>query len=72
MGLGVTTDAFRDLLLAELDAVYRMAMHLARRPDEAADLVQETYLKALRAQATFRLGGRPVRPVGRLPGLAGL
>jgi len=40
---------FRELAVAEIDAVYRMAMHLSRRPEDAADLVQETYLKALRA-----------------------
>jgi RNA polymerase sigma-70 factor (ECF subfamily) len=56
------TEAFRELLLAEMDSVYRMAMHLSRRPDDAADLVQETYLKAMRAQGTFRLGERGVRP----------
>jgi len=41
--------------LAELDRVYRMAMHLARDPDEASDLVQETYLKAFRSRHTFEL-----------------
>jgi RNA polymerase sigma-70 factor (ECF subfamily) len=58
----VSTEEFRELLLAEMDPVYRMAMHLARRPDEAADLVQETYLKAMRAQSTFRMTERGVRP----------
>lgn len=54
---------FRELALAEIDAVYRMAMHLARRPDDAADLVQETYLKALRAEERFELqDGKGVRP----------
>lgn len=54
--------ALRELLLAEMDAVYRMAMHLARHPDEAADLVQETYLKAFKAEATFELREQGVRP----------
>lgn len=58
----VDTQPFRDMLMAELDSVYRMAMHLARQPDEAADLVQETYLKALRAEATFELRERGIRP----------
>lgn len=40
---------FENLALEHLDAVYRMAMQLARHPDEAADLVQDTYLRALRA-----------------------
>ncbi|MEM9883668.1 MAG: sigma-70 family RNA polymerase sigma factor [Planctomycetota bacterium] len=54
--------AFRQLALAEIDAVYRMAMHLARHPDEASDLVQETYLKAFKAEARFELGDRGVKP----------
>ncbi len=58
----VDTDDFRNLLLAEMDAVYRMAMHLSRHPDEASDLVQETYLKALRAEDGFELRERGVRP----------
>lgn len=45
-----------------MDALYRMAMHLARHPDEAADLVQETYLKAFKAEAGFELRDRGVRP----------
>lgn len=54
--------AFRELALAEMDAVYRMAFHLAREPDEAADLVQETYLRALGAEGGFELRERGVRP----------
>jgi RNA polymerase sigma-70 factor (ECF subfamily) len=53
---------FRELALAEMDAVYRMAYHLARNPDEAADLVQETYLRALRASHTFQLRDAGIRP----------
>jgi len=54
--------AFRELALAEMDSVYRMAMHLAKHPDEAADLVQETYLKAMKAEHRFELRGMGVRP----------
>lgn len=54
--------AFRELALAELDAVYRMALHLARHADDAADLVQETYLRAFKAEAGFELRDRGVRP----------
>jgi len=43
------------MALAELDGVYRMAMHLAKDRDEALDLVQETYLKAFRSRHTFEL-----------------
>ena len=54
--------SFRELALAEMDSVYRMAMHLSRHPDEAADLVQETYLKALKAESRFELREQGVRP----------
>ncbi|MEE9211224.1 MAG: sigma-70 family RNA polymerase sigma factor [Phycisphaeraceae bacterium] len=53
---------FRALALGEMDAVYRMAFHLAGHPDGAAELVQETYLRALRAEATFELRDRGIRP----------
>lgn len=53
---------FEDLALEHLDAVYRMAMQLARHPDEAADLVQDTYLRALRASERFEETGGGVRP----------
>ncbi len=45
-----------------MDAVYRMAMHLARNPNDASDLVQETYLKALKAEGRFELRDGGVRP----------
>lgn len=46
----------------ELDAVYRMAFHLTKDPDAASDLAQETFLRAFRAEATFVLGERGIRP----------
>src|SRR5438309_472626 len=39
-----------------------MAHHLTRNPNEAEDLVQETYLRAFRSRETFKLtefGPRP-------------
>ena len=56
------TDQFRKLALDELDAVHRMALHLTRHPDEAADLVQETYLRAFRGEHTFQMTDRGIRP----------
>ncbi len=53
---------FRQLALAEIDAVYRMALHLTRHPDEASDLVQDTYVRALGAEAGFELRDRGIRP----------
>ncbi len=58
----VETDAFRQLALDQMDAVYRMAFHLARNPEDASDLTQETYLRALRAEKSFELRERGVRP----------
>lgn len=58
----VDSAAFRELALAEMDSVYRMAMHLSRHPDEASDLMQETFLKAFKAEGRFELGEKGVRP----------
>ncbi|MHC5025237.1 MAG: sigma-70 family RNA polymerase sigma factor [Planctomycetota bacterium] len=53
---------FETRSLEHLDALYRMAMQLTRHPDEASDLVQETYLKALRAADRFEERGGGIRP----------
>ncbi len=53
---------FEQLALEHLDALYRMAMQLARRPDDAADLVQETFVKALRAAPGYEERGGGIRP----------
>ena len=45
--------AFESLALEHLDACYRLALQLTKHPDEASDLVQETYLRALRSAASF-------------------
>lgn len=61
-GQPVAPEAFRDLVMAELDAVYRFALHLSRDALQAEDLVQETYLHALRSAHTFRAGRDTTRP----------
>jgi RNA polymerase sigma-70 factor (ECF subfamily) len=55
-------DAFHTLAMTELDAVYRFACHLARRREEAEDLVQETYLRALKSCGSFVPAEHGIRP----------
>lgn len=53
---------FEKLSLEHIDAVYRMALQLSRHPDEASDLVQETYLRALRVAERYEERGGGIRP----------
>jgi RNA polymerase sigma-70 factor (ECF subfamily) len=55
-------DRFEALALEHLDAMFRMAMQLARHPDEASDLVQEAYLKAFRVVDRYEERGGGMRP----------
>jgi len=61
--LGRTTERkFEESVLCHLDVVYRMARTLSRDPNEADDLVQETFLRAHRAFDRFDLrecGAKP-------------
>jgi RNA polymerase sigma-70 factor, ECF subfamily len=47
---------FADLAMEYMPALYTAALRMTRNPADAEDLVQETYLKAYRAFATFELG----------------
>jgi RNA polymerase sigma-70 factor (ECF subfamily) len=47
---------FSDLAMEYMPALYTAAMRMTRNPADAEDLVQETYLKAYRAFASFELG----------------
>jgi RNA polymerase sigma-70 factor (ECF subfamily) len=47
---------FEEVALVHLDALYRTAHRLTGRPEEAEELVQDTYLKAYRAFHQFQRG----------------
>ena len=49
-------DWFADEALSFVDALYGTALRLTRRPADAEDLVQDTYLKAFRAANQFQRG----------------
>jgi RNA polymerase sigma-70 factor, ECF subfamily len=49
-------DGFAREALSHVDSLYGTALRLTRRPADAEDLVQETYLKAFRAEAQFERG----------------
>src|SRR5215813_13532737 len=47
---------FEAAALPLIKSVYNMALRLTRRPEDANDLVQETYLRAYRTFSNFTLG----------------
>jgi len=47
---------FEDEALPHLDAVYRFALRLSGAPDQAEDLVQETFLRAYRSWDQYTRG----------------
>src|SRR5689334_11271283 len=58
----LSRDEFVRLALAEIDAVDRVARSLVRSGAEADDLVQETYLRALKSCDGFELQSFGIRP----------
>ena len=47
---------FEAMALPFMNALYGKALHLTRQPEDAADLVQETFLRAYRTFANFAEG----------------
>jgi RNA polymerase sigma-70 factor (ECF subfamily) len=59
-GTGTSEAAlFNEMATQHLDALYRTALRLTGRPQDAEDLVQETYLRAWRSLHTYRPGTNP-------------
>ena len=58
----LSAQEFQKAALEQMDLLYRVARRLARTGDDAADLVQETYLRAFRARQSFQLQEHGIRP----------
>jgi RNA polymerase sigma-70 factor (ECF subfamily) len=55
-GAGPQSGSFEELAMPLFDQLYNFAHWLTRNRDEAEDLVQETYVKALKGFSSFQLG----------------
>jgi RNA polymerase sigma-70 factor (ECF subfamily) len=55
-------EEFEKLALEQMDTLYRVAGRLTRDAERAADLVQETYLRAFRSRDAFELQEHGIRP----------
>jgi RNA polymerase sigma-70 factor (ECF subfamily) len=55
-GRSALDEPFVSEALSYIDSLYGTALRLTRRPQDAEDLVQETYLKAFRASDQFERG----------------
>lgn len=60
--MSLSREQFEALALEHLDTLYRMACRLTRNPAAAEDLVQETYLRAIRSREGFQLEQFGIRP----------
>lgn len=57
MGRKIDLNRFEATVLPYLSAAYNLARWLSRNPQDAEDIVQESYLRALRSFDGFRAGG---------------
>jgi RNA polymerase sigma-70 factor (ECF subfamily) len=55
-GAGPQSGSFEDLAMPLFDQLYNFARWLTQNREEAEDLVQETYAKALKGFSSFQLG----------------
>lgn len=55
-GAGLQRDSFEELAMPLFDQLYNFAHWLTQNREEAEDLVQETYAKALKGFSSFQLG----------------
>jgi RNA polymerase sigma-70 factor (ECF subfamily) len=55
-GANLQTDSFEELAMPLFDQLYNFAQWLTQNREEAEDLVQETYAKALKGFSSFQLG----------------
>jgi RNA polymerase sigma-70 factor, ECF subfamily len=55
-GAGPQSDSFEELAMPLFDQLYNFAHWLTQNREEAEDLVQETYAKALKGFLSFQLG----------------
>ena len=58
---------FEELFLPQLDAAYTLARLLVKRDQDAQDIVQDGYLKALKGFKHFRGGGSSNLDIGDRP-----
>lgn len=60
--MSLSRDEFETLALEHLDMLYRIARRLTGNDSAAEDLVQETYIRAIRSWDTFKLQDFGIRP----------
>lgn len=58
----ISREEFERLALEQIDMIDRLARSLTRDPAEAEDLVQETYVRAVKAWPKFDLRDHGIRP----------
>src|SRR4051812_27691561 len=60
--MSLTAEEFGRLAIGEIDTLNRFANSLTPNPAEADDLVQETYLRAIRGRDRFEMREQGLRP----------